>query len=200
MNSDVVFRTLAVVAAIALLAAPYWRVIARGLAAATEAAREHGAAIGRLAAAALIVAAAWGVVPLPEITPVVPTVEVEEPSAEMRTIVADVGKELAGFGLGDRVVWAATWNKAAVVVAGDKSAKIAALTNTRSLREFTALAMDIAWRRVGGNRPGNKPLRLALEQAYSEALGDEVVAVDDDIRSRYVEFSKAVAWAGLAGE
>lgn len=200
MNSDAVLRSIAVVAAVALLAAPYWRVIAGGLATAAEAAREHGAALARLAAAALIVAAAWGVVPLPEIAPAMPTVEVEEPDAEMREIVERVGERLGEMPMGDRVVWAAVWNKSALVVAGEKSAKIVAFTDTRSLQTFTALSLDIAWRRIRGKEPGDGRLRDAVEEAYEEALGNEVVPVDDAMRSRYVEFAKAMAWAGLAGE
>lgn len=196
MNSDVVLRSIAVVAAVALLAAPYWRVIAGGLATAAEAAREHGAALARLAAAALIVAAAWGVVPLPAM----PTVEVEEPDAEMKEIVERVGERLGEMPMGDRVVWAAVWNKSALVVAGEKSAKIVAFTDTRSLQTFTALSLDIAWRRIRGKEPGDGRLRDAVEEAYEEALGNEVVPVDDAMRSRYVEFAKAMAWAGLAGE
>ena len=197
---DRVIRSLAVLAAAALLAAPYWRDIARAVTAAAEATRAHASALTRVAAAGLIVAAAWGKVPLPTVAPaVVPTVTVETPSAEMQTVVKPVAVELAKMPLGDRLLWAATWNKAAVVVSGDTLAKEVAFTDTRSLRAFTALSLDIAWRRLGGQPPGNEPLRRALEAAYGAAVGTDDVPVTRDIRDRYAAFARAVAWAGLNG-
>jgi hypothetical protein len=127
------------------------------------------------------------------------SVEVEMPTDEMRAAVAPVAREMAKFSAGDRMVWAATWNKAAMVVAGDTLAKEVAFTDTRSLQAFTALALDIAWRRIGGHAPGNQPLREALEASYGQAVGTDEVPVSRDVRDRYVAFAKAVAWAGLNG-
>ena len=201
MTNDALLRSLAIVAAVAILAAPYWRVVARALEQGAAAAKTHANVIGRLAAAGLIVAAAWGKVPLPAM-PVAPgvTVEVEEPDADMKTIVAPVGTALKSLPMGDRMLWAATWNKAAIVVAGDSTAREAAFTDTRSLQAFTGLALDIAWRRIGGNQPGgNEPLRKALEAAYADAVGKDEVPVTRDIRDRYAAFAKALAWAGING-
>jgi hypothetical protein len=101
---------------------------------------------------------------------------------------------------GDRMLWAATWSKAAVVVAGDAVSTEVVLTDTRSLRLFTTLALDIAWRRIGQHVPGgNEPLRKAVEAAYGQAVGTDVVPVTADVRARYGAFSKAVAWAGVNG-
>ena len=74
MSHDEIIRTVAVVAAAALLAAPYRQQIARLVSEATEAAKRHGSTIGRIAAAVLIVAAAWGKIPLPSLpmTPAAP--------------------------------------------------------------------------------------------------------------------------------
>jgi hypothetical protein len=102
--------------------------------------------------------------------------------------------------MGDRMLWAQTWNKAATVVAGDAVTTEVVFTDTRSLRLFTTLALDIAWRRIGQHVPGsNEPLRTAVEAAYGQAIGTEVVPVTPDVRSRYAAFAKAVAWAGVNG-
>jgi hypothetical protein len=202
VSVDALLRSLAVGAAVALMAAPYWRLVVDALEAAGEWAKTHAYTLARAAAAALIVAAAWGVVPIPNLAPIVmPTVEVETPGAEMKTIVSPVGKELATLPMGDRLLWASVWNKAAVVVAGDAVAREVAFTDTRSLRGFTALAIDIAWRRIAGKTPGtNEPLRQAVEAAYAAAVGVDEVPVTKDIRDRYAEFARAMAWAGLNGE
>jgi hypothetical protein len=201
MTNDALLRSLAVVAAVAILAAPYWRVVADALEQGVAAAKAHATTLGRVAAAGLILAAAWGKIPLPSFdVPAVPAVTVEEPDAEMKTIVAPVGTALQSMPVGDRMLWAATWNKAAIVVAGDATAREAAFSDTRSLQAFTALALDIAWRRIGGNQPGgNEPLRKALEAAYGDAVGKDEVPVTRDIRDRYAAFAKAVAWAGIHG-
>jgi hypothetical protein len=201
MTTDALLRTLAVCAALAILAAPYWRLVADLVQAGAGYAKAHAAGLGRLAAAGLIVAAAWGVVPLPSL-PAVPsvTVEVETPSPEMQAAVAPIAAALRSMPLGSRMTWAATWNKAAIVVAGEGTAREVSLTDTRSLQAFTALALDIAWRRIGGNPPGsNEALRTALEAAYGAAVGTEDVPVTRAVRDRYTAFAKAVAWAGLNG-
>jgi hypothetical protein len=202
MSLDALLRSLAVGAAVALMAAPYWRVVVGALEAASEWAKDHAYTLARAAAAALIVAAAWGVVPMPKFSNVLPpTVEVETPGAEMKTIVAPVAREMEKLPMMDRLLWASVWNKAATVVAGDAAAREVAFTDTRSLRAFTAIAIDIAWRRIGERAPGgNEPLRHAVEAAYAAALGTADVPVGKDIRDRYAEFARAMAWAGLNGE
>lgn len=201
MDRETLLRTLAVVAAVAILAAPYWRLVADALQQGAEAAKAHAKLLARAAAAGLIIAAAWGKIPMP-VVPVVPgvTIEVDEPDAEMKAIVAPVAAALKSLPIGDRMLWAATWNKAAIVVAGDATAREVAFTDTRGLQAFTALALDIAWRRIGQNQPGsNEPLRKALEAAYAEAVGKGDVPVARDVRDRYAAFAKAVAWAGING-
>jgi hypothetical protein len=201
MDRETLLRILAVGAAVAIVAAPYWRMVAGLVEQGIAAAKAHATVVGRLAAAALIVAAAWGVVPIPTV-PIAPpaTIEVEEPDAEMKAIVSPVAAALKSIPLGDRMLWAATWNKAAIVVAGDATAREAAFTDTRSLQAFTALALDIAWRRIGRHEPGsNEPLRKALEDAYGEAVGKDDIPVTRDVRDRYAAFARAVAWAGLNG-
>lgn len=201
MSNDALLRTLAVVAAVAILAAPYRGLVVDVVQSGVEWGKARAAALGRVAAAALIVAAAWGKVPLPsfEVPAGTVTVPVETPSAEMQAVVRPVAVELARMPMGDRLVWAATWNKAALVVGGDATAKEVAFTDTRSLRLFTALTLDIAWRRLAGQPAGNDALRKAVEASYAAAVGKEEVPVSRDVRDRYAAYAKAVAWAGLNG-
>lgn len=197
MTHDEIIRTAAVVAAVALLAAPYRQAIAGYIAQATEAAKQHGSTLGRIAAAILILAAAWGKLPMPSLPEgAAPRVVVDTPSTEMQSLVAPIAAA-AKFNAADRATWAQTWTKAGVVVAGDAVTTAVVFTDTRSLRDFTALALDIAWRRIGQHQPGgNEPLRKAVENAYAQVLGKDVVPVTADMRARYVEFAKAIAWAG----
>jgi hypothetical protein len=128
------------------------------------------------------------------------TVDVETPSVEMQQLVRPVAESLKALPMGDRMLWAQTWSKAATVVAGDAVTTEVVFTDTRSLRMFTSLALDIAWRRIGQHAPGSVAgLREAVEAAYGQAIGVDVVSVTADVRSRYAAFAKAVAWAGVNG-
>ena len=201
MSDESVIRLAAVVAAVALLAAPYRDRIAGWLSQAAEACYAERATIARIAGALLLIAAAWGQIPMPRM-PAVPavSVEVETPSVEMQQLVKPVADAMKSMPAGDRMLWAQTWTKAGVVVAGDAVTTEVVFTDTRSLRAFTALALDIAWRRIGQHAPGSVAgLREAVEAAYGQAIGVDVVSVTADVRSRYAAFAKAVAWAGVNG-
>jgi hypothetical protein len=201
VNVELAFRAGAVALAVALAVAPYWPQIREAASRALEAAKEKAGLLTRLAAVALLLAAAWGKVPLPTLpaSPVAP-VAVETPSAEMQTLVQPIADALGGCSYVSRALWAEVWSKAATVAAGDAVTTEVAFTDTRSLRAFTALAVDIAWRRIGQHVPGsNESLRTAVEAAYGAAVGTDVVPVTADLRGRYVAFAKAVAWAGVNG-
>lgn len=196
--NDSVFRLAAVAAAAALLAAPYWQQIKAAAGRAVEAAKAQAGLVGRIAAAALLIAAAWGKVPMPTLPMPQAEVRVDTPSREMQSLVADVAAALKDLPAGDRMLWASVWTKAGVVVAGDAVTTQTAFTDTRSLQAFTGLALDIAWRRIGQHQPGsNEPLRRAVEAAYASHLGRDVVPVTPELRARYVELVEAIAWAGL---
>ena len=198
MSHDLVFRVVAVALAAALLAAPYWAQIKAIAHRAVEAGKAKAGLIARIAAACLLLAAGWGKIPLPTVPSAVPAVTVETPSDAMQQLVTPVAEALRSMPAGDRMLWSQTWTKAGVVVAGDAVTTEVAFTDTRSLQAFTRLAVDIAWRRIGGNAPGsNEPLRKAVEAAYKAALGADVVPVTADVRARYVELTKALAWAGV---
>jgi hypothetical protein len=203
VNHESLVRTAAVVAAAALLAAPYRQQIAGYVAKATEAAKAHGALAGRIAAAALLIAAAWGKVPMPSLpsTPAVPVITVDAPSSAMRATVQPIADALKAAPLGDRMLWANLWSKAATVVAGDELGTEVVLTDTRALRMFTTLALDIGWRRIGENKPGTYAgLRQGVEKAMGDTLSLDARPIDVETRAKVVELYKAIAWAGTAKE
>ena len=194
--NDNLFRFAAVALAAALLAAPYRQQIQALAYRAVEAVRAKAGLVGRIVAAGLLIAAAWGKVPLPTLPSVAPQVSVATPSDEMQRLVTPVADALRSLPASDRALWAALWTKAGVVAAGDAVTAQVAFTDTRGLREFTALTVDIGWRRIGKHAPGSQEsLRAAVEAAYGSALGKDVVPVTSELRGRYVEFANAVAWA-----
>jgi hypothetical protein len=203
VSHESLVRTAAVVAAAALLAAPYRQQIAGYLAKTAEAAKANGALAGRIAAAALLIAAAWGKVPMPSLpsTPAVPVITVDAPSSAMRATVQPIADALKAAPLGDRMLWANLWSKAATVVAGDELGTEVVLTDTRALRMFTTLALDIGWRRIGENKPGTYAgLRQAVEKAMGDTLSLDARPIDVETRAKVVELYKAIAWAGTAKE
>jgi len=69
----------------------------------------------------------------------------------------------------------------------------------KPLRAFTVLALEIGWRRIGENKPGQySGLREAVEKAMSSVLSLEVKPVDAETRKAYAEACRAIAWAGVA--
>jgi hypothetical protein len=202
VSHDEIIRTVAVVAAVALLAAPYRQQIARLVSEATEAAKRHGSTIGRIAAAVLILVAAWGKIPMPSLpsAPAIPAVTIDTPSSAMQSTVRPIADVLKAAPIGDRLLWANLWSKAATVVAGDELGTEVVITDTRALRMFTTLALDIGWRRIGEHKPGSYAgLRQAVEKAMSDTLGLEARPIDAETRAKVVELYRGIAWAGMAG-
>ena len=199
MSQDALLRTIAVVVAVALVAAPYRGLIVQKLTEAATAASAYGADLARIAAALLIVAALWGKIPLPQMPGIVdvPTVVVPEPSAELQRLVAPVAQALAGLPADKRQLWAATWSKAAIVVEAEGTTSVPVFTDTPALRLFTTVAIDVAWRRLGDMTPGGVAgLKEAVETAMRSALGLDAVPVTSEMRGRYADVAKAIAWAG----
>jgi hypothetical protein len=199
VSQDVVLRTIAVVVAVAVVAAPYRGLVVQKLSEAATAASAYGADLARIAAALLIVAALWGKIPLPQMPGIVdvPTVVVPEPSAELQRLVAPVAQALAGLPADKRAMWAATWSKAAVVVEAEGTTSVPVFTDTPSLRLMTTVALDVAWRRLGDMPAGAVAgLREAVETAMRSALGLDSVPVTGEMRGRYADVAKAIAWAG----
>lgn len=197
MSHDSLFRAGCIAVAVALAAAPYWPQIRSAVASAAEAVRARAGTLTRAGAVLALLAAAFvGRLPtLPASSPAA-TVTVETPTVEMQTKVAGVARALASLNPAERAVWASVWEKAAVVVSAPEG-KEAVFTDTRSLRGFTVLSLDIAWRRLAGKQPGEFPgLREAVEKVLGEAIGLEVKPVTAEIRRAYAEACRAIAWAG----
>ena len=135
---------------------------------------------------------------MPQPKPAVPTFDLSDVSDTMKTKVADVAKALRSASPAERAIWASVWEKAAVVVAGDAVTTEVIFTDTRSLRGFTVLSLDIAWRRLAGNPPGKYVgLKEAVEKVMGEAIGLEVRPVTPELRKAYAEACRAIAWAGI---
>ena len=203
MSVEFALRTAAVIAAVALVGSPYLSVAAqaaiRAAMLAYEATKRNRQALTRTAAAGLIVAAAWGKVPMPSFD-VQPArrVQVETPSDAMQKVVSPVAEALRAAPMSDRMLWAELWSKAALVAAGDAISTEVVFTDTRAMRLFTVLALDIGWRRIGGNKPGQfEGLRDATEAAFASVIGTAEVPVTKELRAKYAELCRAIAWAGL---
>ena len=200
--NDTLFRTLCIGAAAALGLAPYWPQIRSAAGVAAKAVRGHVGSVAKWAAIGLLVAAAYGWTPrlpaLPMIAPTVPALTVEKPSDAMQQVVAPIADAMRAAPMGDRLLWSQLWSKAAVVVAGDAITTEVVLTDTKSLRAFTVLALDIGWRRIGGNQPGKYAgLRDAIEAAFANVVGKDVVPVTPELRKQFAELCRAIAWAAL---
>jgi hypothetical protein len=201
VSTDAALRTLAVCAAVAILAAPYYGVVVDAVRATAAAARANAAGLRRLAAAALIVAAGYGSFQLPSFSgwvnlPAV-AVTVPTPSPELQKLVEPVTRSLAGASAADRATWAAVWSKAALVIDAEGKTNTPVFTDVPSLRVLTVTALEIGWRRIAGRAPGSLPgLREAVESAMGSVLGSDAVPVTDAMRGSYAQVCRAIAWAG----
>ena len=114
--------------------------------------------------------------------------------------IAAVAKALKQASAVDRALWAEAWEKASKVAAGDATEQEVVFTDTKSLRLFTVICLDIAWHRIGGNEPVKYAgLRDAVEAFLADptVLGKDDVAVTPAIRTAYVNATKAIAYAGI---
>lgn len=128
-------------------------------------------------------------------------VQVSAPDSAMKQKVAAVSIAMRNAATQDRINWADVWMKAAAVVAGEATSSEVVFTDTRSLRAFTVISLEIGWRRLGGNTAGKYPgLRESVEAAFKDCLTDEIKPVTKDMRDNYVALAKAIAWAGMAKE
>jgi hypothetical protein len=201
VSTDALLRTLAVCAAVAILAAPYWGVVVDAFRATADAARANAAGLRRLFAASLIVAAAYGTFQLPTFSgwvnlPAV-TVTVPTPTPELQKLVEPVARALAGASAADRATWAAVWQKAAIVIDAEAKTNTPVFSDVPALRVLTVTALEIGWRRIAGKAPGSLPgLREAVESAMGRVLGSDAVPVTDAMRGSYADVCRAIAWAG----
>lgn len=200
MSSDALLRTVAVAAGVAIALAPLGPQILRWSKAAIASIQGHTGLVVRLAVAAACIVFGTGLVRLPALpsAAAVSWPAVDTPSDAMRSLVTPVRDVMQAAPMGDRLLWSQLWTKAATVVAGDAVSTEVVFTDSRSLRLFTVIALEIGWRRIGGNEPGKLAgLRDATEAVFAGVLGTDVVPVTKDMRARYVELCRALAWAAL---
>lgn len=195
--SDVLFRGICVAMALVLALAPHRKQIEAVVRRYLEACVQKAGVISRASAICLlIVAALYGKLPSWNFAQQSLPVAVSTPSPEMQSRVAAVSRAMANANHVDRAIWASVWEKAAVVVSAPEGAE-PVFTDTRALRGFTVLSLDIAWRRIGGHSPGDVPgLRDAVEKAFAGVVGLDVRPVTPELRAAYAEACQAIAWAG----
>jgi len=131
-------------------------------------------------------------------TAVAPDPQVIQPVGELQVKAAPIAEALAGATLADRLVWAEIWEKSAKIAAAGTSEPVFA--DTKSMRAYTVVALDIGWRRLQGVTPGKYPrLKAAVEAFLADpsVLGRDEVAATDEDRRKYAEACKAIAWAGM---
>lgn len=126
--------------------------------------------------------------------------EIKEPSVSMQkavSAVADICEEMDAF---DRLVWMATWNKAAEVIDGESDVMEVEFTSTLGLQVWQQSIFDIAWRRLAKASGKYKGLSEAVEQAFADTIGLEIKPVDKELLNDVAELYRALAWAGARSE
>jgi hypothetical protein len=111
--------------------------------------------------------------------------------------VAGVEAAMANVGPASKSVWREAWRKAAIVVEADRvSGETQAFPKTAALRSYVTLVLDIAWRRIGGHKPGSvADLRGATEAAYAAVVGDTDVPVTPEVREKFAALADGMVWA-----
>jgi hypothetical protein len=74
------------------------------------------------------------------------------------------------------------------------------IENTMGLRLFTGSIFDVAWDRLANASGKYAGLQEAVEQAFTDTIGNEVRPWTDDLADDVVELFDALAWAGAKGE
>lgn len=135
---------------------------------------------------------------VPSPTPSRPTVD--EPSAELQRAVDDVATICADMDAFDRMVWMATWEDAARIVAGEDNDVQVTFENTMGLRLFASNVFDVAWRRLANASGKYRGLDGAVEKAFETAVGNDIKPWSADLQDTVVDLFEAMAWAGARSE
>jgi hypothetical protein len=137
---------------------------------------------------------------LPDITPQPVTPAVKEPTVLMQNAVADVADICKSMEAFDRLVWMATWEDAATIIAGEDDDVEVTFENTLGFRAFISSVFDVAWRRLANASGKYRGLDAAVEKAFKTILGNEVRPFSEMLAEDSVELCEALAWAGARGE
>ena len=133
---------------------------------------------------------------LPTATLDTATIELQKPSAEMLKAVDDVQRIMRTASPVDRTLWAEVWNKCGKIINSETSAELI-FSDTRSLRQFNVIALQIAFKRLGDMPKGKYAgLGEATERVFAEAIGLDVRPVTPELRKKFVETCTALAWCG----
>ena len=123
---------------------------------------------------------------------------IETPDEAMRTVTNDVARILRVASPVDRALWAQVWSKVAITASGDSASVEVVFTDTRGLRAFQIIALNIAWRRLAGNAAGKYAgLGEAVEKAFTDTLGKDIQPVTPAVRAKFVALANALAWCGI---
>ena len=152
--------------------------------------------VARLIAACVLLAIAFcGVPSLPTMQP---ETTIETPDDAMQSATKDVHRIMRAASVIDRCLWAQVWSKVAATAGGDATDTEIVFTDTRALRAFNIIAMNIAWKRLAGNQAGKYAgLGEACEKAFNDVLGKDVQAVTPEVRAKFVALANALAWCGI---
>lgn len=148
-----------------------------------------------IAGCVLLAIAICGVpsMPAPQADPAI-----ETPDEAMRTVTNDVARILRVASPVDRALWAQVWSKVAITASGDSDSVEVVFTDTRGLRAFQIIALNIAWRRLAGNAAGKYAgLGEAVEKAFNDTLGKDIQPVTPAVRAKFVALANALAWCGI---
>ena len=131
--------------------------------------------------------------PVPQADPAI-----ETPDEAMRIVTSDVERIMRAASVVDRALWAQVWAKVAVTAAGDSDSVEIVFSDSRALRAFQIIALNIAWKRLAGNQTGKYAgLGEACEKAFDDALGKDVQPVTPALRAKFVALANALAWCGI---
>lgn len=151
-----------------------------------------------IAALGLLYVAFNGMPELPSPKPSRPNLD--EPSADLQKAVSDVARICEKMDTFDRMVWMATWEDAAQIVAGEDDDVQVTFENTLGLRLFASSVFDVAWRRLAGASGKYAGLDAAVEKAFEMAVGNEIEPWSDELQDAVADLFDAMAWAGAKSE
>ena len=152
--------------------------------------------LARLIAACVLLAIA--ICGVPSILSVQDEATIETPDDAMQMVTNDVARIMRGASEVDRCLWAQVWAKVAVTASGDSNDVEVIFTDTRALRAFQIIALNVAWKRLAGNKTGKYAgLGEACEKCFNDTLGKDVQPVTPAIRAKFVALANALAWCGI---
>ena len=148
-----------------------------------------------IAACVLLAIAICGV---PSMLTVHDEATIDTPDDAMQMVTNDVARIMRGASEVDRCLWAQVWAKVAVTASGDSNDVEVIFTDTRALRAFQIIALNIAWKRLAGNQTGKYAgLGEACEKAFNDTIGKDVQPVTPALRAKFVALANALAWCGI---